>query len=396
MYRGSEELHAVDLPWAVNAVTFHPTSPVLVFAAGQYDGGYRHHGRLSWLDLTTGDVHTVLDENVRRLAWVDRTLVADAAPPFELDGAEAATRYTIDWEGMPDVRTHVLIPIPPHPDDDPGTPGRGAIHAVRALSDGRVLVAGADGLACLDQPGPLWTVEGAAHQIVVDGDGLIVNQSADGVVLRVSLDGVVSSRRTFDHPIVLTSTMTGRVLVHSHAHPVGQLLDGGTVDLGRTDAVNGLFDIARAPDLLVVKDRWVVGVSSGPLFPLEWDEERDARLSGGVGAYLPDRPSLVHTGQVHRACGTVGGFVVRRSYPDGAAEWVTTTATRALASDADAEFTWVATIGRDLTVLSSGTGAEIARLPLADHGIPLAVGLAGRGKVVVGTDLGRLLYCSLD
>ncbi|WP_331766520.1 hypothetical protein [Embleya sp. NBC_00896] len=99
------------------------------------------------------------------------------------------------------------------------------------------------------------------------------------------------------------------------------------------------------------RDVWVVAVDPPhgpgdapevrPLFPMEWDAERDAFVYGGPALRITDRAgsALVHAGEVSRLWGReiIETFVVRRSFPDGAAQWVFTAEDPVTALDVDTD-----------------------------------------------------------
>jgi len=193
-------------------------------------------------------------------------------------------------------------------------------------------------------------------------------------------------------------------------------LRSATVQLGRYDLFNHYFGIRYAPDLLFLqgsaskpwKDKWVVAVDppSGAvqrLFPLEWDQSRGRQLSGGPGAYLSGVPGpvVVHAGVGHDSHGLLPGnsFVACRAYPSGEPLWVFAADVEATDLDTDGDHVYVAFNSGDLVVLRAADGMVRTRHEVRLDGrrvIPLSLGVADPGRVVIGTLDGRVLACSVD
>ncbi|WP_099906663.1 hypothetical protein [Streptomyces sp. TLI_171] len=97
--------------YPVNAMAFHPTSPLLAVGSGEYDGGYHFEGELLLTHLETGTALSLIEDGVGRqvlgLEWLnDKDLRVLMAPPDDwkdrkahAEGHLAVVRRT-DWTAV--------------------------------------------------------------------------------------------------------------------------------------------------------------------------------------------------------------------------------------------------------------------------------------------------------
>jgi hypothetical protein len=436
-------LNVITTDWPVNAVAFHPTLPLLAIGTGSYDGGYAYEGELLLLDLRSWQVTSVLEAHreVVSLAWDDEWTLGIAVMPRTDEEPEEPLLLTArrpDWDAPRAKMITIPDSMPVAPTTEPvdarvvveGLCRDRGVHwaprrrvwAVHALADGSVLAA-SEGVA-LERwaPGadrPTWSVPGAVGcQIKVAPDERTAlvnvqprNWDGPGTIKTVDLGtGVVTSEHDLGFSAVLVDRADGVCAARDTG--LDRDRDHFTVVLGRAgeplnflgyDLFNHYFDIRRAPDLLFLQGnpaepwrRKQVVTDERHLFPLEWNEVRQAHLFGGCGVYLPDGPAIIHTGAVHDGRGLLPGnaFVVRRAYPSGAVEWVFTADCTATAVDADDEIAYIAFNDGEVVALRTADGAVVGRRQLGV--VPLSLTLAGPGRLVIGTLDGRLLDCSTE
>ncbi|HEX6684736.1 MAG TPA: hypothetical protein VF062_18170 [Candidatus Limnocylindrales bacterium] len=442
--------------WPVNAISFHPSLPLVAIGAGSYDGGWMYDGELLILDLTADSMVSVLEypREVRRVSWRDDETLDLVLAVRDDEAAEEAGTTSVacsvrrdDW----DRATERMLKAP-YDDEKPvhdETPGgqiatsrplsRQAVWALHALPDGRIL-AGLDGVAleCWSRSSaePLWRIpaEGTGCQIRVLPDGrtalaLTSTRTYETTIMKeVDLEaGVAPVTFELFFPAVMASSVDGWVSFRDTAHdaragtgmihlltPEGT--HGGTVQVGGYDLFNHFFDIRHSPQLLFLqgnpdepwRDKWVVALDGRQrrvrrLFPLEWDGHRGGHLFGGSGVYLEDArgPALVHSGAVHNGAGLLPGnaFVVRRAFPSGEAQWVFAADHQATAVDVDgdSELVYVTFNNGELVALRAADGTVHGRQRLRVGGhpvVPMSLTYVGSGRLAIGTLDGRILDCS--
>ncbi|GIJ43935.1 hypothetical protein Val02_08210 [Virgisporangium aliadipatigenens] len=377
--------HLVTSSWEPSSIAFHPTLPLVAVGTGTYDGGWRSDGELLLLDVRTGDVVSVLDELrwVHRVAWRPDGETLDLILSTRNDGEaerEGAARFTVavrrsDWRraqpGM--VRVGALCrrpePAAPVPSGNAeagdaalivdglctsrGTHrvGRGAVWALRALPDGRVLAAlaglSADGPGVRAEcwsagPSPDWSVPviGAGCQLAVAGSSVVTvpgavddaaalygagaDGSAGGAAAALFGGGAPSARGAADPAgeagaavvslldvgtglpraelpsdgaAVLVSRSDGWFVLRGRSGSVLYRPDGTAVSTVDLRGPGLYFDVRHSPELLCVDEvdgqRCVVAVdvpdgSVRPVFPLDWGTERDGVPGGGPAVFLTD------------------------------------------------------------------------------------------------------------
>ncbi|MFC9825169.1 hypothetical protein ACFWG6_32040 [Streptomyces erythrochromogenes] len=441
----------------VQAMAFHPTRPLLAVGTGSYDGGYFFSGDLLLLNLDTGTAVSAFEEWVGRqvleLEWLDeQRLRVLMAPPDDWQDKEAHTQgHTAvvirpDWSSVPprSITPHELagprIPAPrpdgraaAHrlvselgPDWDP----RLAVHAVEALSDGRLL-ATLDGvqLEC-------WLPSGARAWAVPDEEG-----GREIAVARDENSAWVSLARPERHTRRTQSVVR---LSLADGAEVDQASPSGYVSLSRAAdgdpllapsgyRIQGVPVAARYPFhirhasrtwfLSYVKKEgtrrshpgtpWISTAelkpgrgsdrptqpteADGPrLFPYSWvpDEEH----CGGPGVEAADG-SLIHAGTVFRQRRQPGdSFVVRREASDGTPRWVFRTDSNATALDTGATTAFISYDDGEIVALNVDDGTVRWRhhLTLGNvTAIPTALTVAQPGRLLIGTRDGRILICTV-
>jgi hypothetical protein len=443
--------HFVTSCWEPASIAFHPTLPLVAIGTGTYDGGWRSDGELLLLDLRTGDVVSVLDELrwVHRVAWRPDGETLDLVLSVRTDGEaerEGARRLRVtvrrtDWRrpspGMVRLGALCRRPVrdeiaPPSGDAEAGDAGaivdglctthgthragRGAVWALRALPDGRLLAALA-GLSAAGpgiraecwSPGAVWPdwsapVAGAGCQVALGPDGrtaLTVSAPPAVPTILDLVDGVPRAEVACDAPApVLTARADGWFVLRG---PTGAVLyrpDGDpatAVDLG----ARHFFDVRHAPVLLCLDDVGgqpcvvSVDVPDGrvrPLFPLDWEADRDGVPSGGPGVYLADAlgAAVVHAGTIHCGFALRGGsvFVVRRAFPSGVVCWLYRADHPVTALESDGRWVYAAFNSGEVVVLDAATGRVTARREVKAGGrpvVPLSLALTGDGGLAVGT-----------
>lgn len=433
LYRADtlECVHLVRLHWPVNALAFHPELPILAIGSGSYDGGYFYEGELTVLNLESGHATSLLKDRreVTDLRWRDRhTLDAKISVPTEDDEEELGTTTMAVTIAVPDWRAAQArslqvngVAAAPTAAPLPQEKRRRQVWAVAALSDGRIL-ASLDQVAveCWSANGEReWSVptSGIGCQLCVDpAENTAVLNTWTGwtgsasTVERVRLaDGHIEPVRAFGHPAVVVTDETGRLAIRPPSGPTELPASKSRVDLGGYDLINHFFDIRRAPTLLFLQgtgpraheDKWVVAFDPARrqterLFPLEWDAAQNRHLFGGPGVFIDG--SIVHATAIHNGAGLLPGnsCVVRRSYPDGKAQWVFTADHQVTAIDTIGYTVYVAFNSGELVALDAADGRELARQHLRVNGhpvVPLSLSARAPDRLVVGTLDGRVLVC---
>ncbi|WP_275294424.1 hypothetical protein [Amycolatopsis sp. La24] len=436
VYRGDtlECVHLVRLHWPVNALAFHPELPILAIGSGSYDGGYFYEGELTVLDLETGRATSLLRERreVTELRWRDHQTLEAKVSVFDENEEEERGFSTMavaiavpDWRAVEARSLEVDGPATEPAEPLAAVAGgnhRRQVWAVAALNDGRIL-ASLEHVAveCWSATGEReWSVptSGVGCQLYVDPDestAVFTNSWAGwtrsgSTIERVQLaDGYSEALRTFDHPAVLSTDETGRLAIRPRSGPTEVLPSESRVDLGGYDLINHFFDIRRAPALLFLQgmgpraheDKWIVAFNprrrrTERLFPLEWDAAQGRHLFGGPGVFVDG--SLVHATAIHHGAGLLPGnsCVVRRSYPDGKAEWVHTGDHQVTAMDTIGYTVYVADNSGEIVALDATDGRELGRQHLQVNGhpvVPLSLSARAPDRLVVGTLDGRVLVC---
>ncbi|GAA0440931.1 hypothetical protein Acor_12090 [Acrocarpospora corrugata] len=312
---------------------------------------------------------------------------------------------------------------------------RSHVWAVAALADGRV-VAGLDRVAaeCWTGAGePLWSLpaDGTGCQILVDPGGATatVNSSrgrrwddSRATIERVGLaDGSREPLHVLGHSAVITTDDGGRLAVRDTSHgahrptlvfdPSGALV--AEVQLGGYDLFNHFLDIRRAPTLLFLKgmgqqsyeDKWVVALDPAGqvierLFPLEWDADRGGHIRDSPGVFISDAEgdAVIHASIVHNGLPSLPANVqvVRRSYPDGRAQWTHAAIHQVTAVDALDGIVYVSLNSGELLALRATDGHVLGQQKLMVNGhpvVPLSLGTHPPDTVVIGTLDGRILVC---
>ncbi|MER7668343.1 hypothetical protein ABTY61_07725 [Kitasatospora sp. NPDC096128] len=314
---------------------------------------------------------------------------------------------------------------------------RHSIRAVEALPDGRILAA-LDAVAVeswLPSGQRQWAVpdEWGGRDLVVAADGRStwvagpvpwVWKGPAQSVARLSLaDGTELDRLPPAGPVTLVRCLDGRPALA----PVGS--DG---ELGRLRVRRGsrvyfrqhvsapravgrgpddttwlaAADLPELPELpeLSEHDGWSAEGPHRPrrkayrrLFPFAFTPGETHFAGPGVEL---DDGGLVHTGTVYDGRGLQpgGSFVVRRAAADGAPLWVFRTDPEATALDADDRHAYVGYRDGGLVALDLRTGtATRGRLSVGGVvAVPTALTVAGPGRLLVGTDDGRILDCSVE
>ncbi|MGW7534581.1 hypothetical protein [Amycolatopsis sp. NPDC054798] len=427
-----ECVHLVSQYWPVNALAFHPELPVLAIGSGSYDHVSCYPGELTVLDLESGRATSLLHDlrEVTELRWRDhRTLDAKISVLDEDEEEDLGSRLMAVSIAVPDwraVRARSLrvdgpaaIPVARPVLEEKS---RRKVWAVAALSDGRV-IASLEHVAaeCWSADGEReWSVpaSGVGCQLYVDPqeNTAVLNAwsgriASTSTVERVRLaDGHVEPVRTFDRPVVLTTDETGRIAIRTTSGPTEVLSPESRFKLGGYNMHEHFFDIRRAPALLFLqgkkrepaKDRWVVAFDPARrrtkrLFPLEWDADQDRHLFGGPGVFVDG--SIVHATEVYSGAGLQPGNsgVVRRSYPDGAAQWIFTADHQVTAIDTIGYTVYVAFNSGEIVALDATDGRELGRQHLQVNGhpvVPLSLSAQAPDRLVIGTMDGRVLVCA--
>ncbi|TDC50998.1 hypothetical protein E1281_21200 [Actinomadura sp. KC345] len=361
--------------------------------------------------------------SIARDDWA--ALPAEAIGPAELDG----NRVPSVPGGASKAALRTLESLSAARRNETFTPRR-QVRAVEPLRDGRVL-------AALDEvrleswlPSGLreWVAPvpgGGGRRIVVapdqrtawvevqwapGWDGSRVRYRPNGAELLSLQNGEVLRPAGSHTPVAVTGRQDGWVMLldtrHAPTEAATTLVspdqeESAPVDLGQYEFANTTFVIRRSPELLFLQPTprgvWIAAVEpSGavrPLFPLDWDTGRGARLFGGPGVRLPE--ALVH------ACTVVPSgprrrieaFVVRRR-ADGEPEWVFECDAVVTAMDAAGDTVLVALDSGEVVALGAADGRLRWRRSLIVHGMPtsgMSLAVTESGRVLIGTADGRIL-----
>ncbi|ADG76484.1 hypothetical protein Cfla_3613 [Cellulomonas flavigena DSM 20109] len=318
---------------------------------------------------------------------------------------------------------------------------RRRVAVVAGRSDGSVLAAGegvaAERWAPDGRTSPVWrrgAPVGAGCQlapltsttvlttVATPGPGGPATRGSEHDVLDVATGDVLASVRPGGPSISIVSCGSFGVLRGAAPFPgreptapalvVGP--DGST--LARLDLPHFVrdahwFDIVDAPAPLVLTDhgtrphveRWVervdltpAGAATRRLFPLDWDAPRDRLLDGGPGAFVDDAQgeAVVHSATAHEHPNRQRRFLVRRTYPTGAVQWVTELPARVTGVATSDGVLAVTTADGRLLLVDALTGATVDDVELRVHGqpvVPLCVSAYGDGRLAVGLLDGRIL-----
>ncbi|MEV4560495.1 hypothetical protein AB0K51_26350 [Kitasatospora sp. NPDC049285] len=435
-----------------NALAFHPELPLLAVGTGEYDGGYHNVGELLLLDLESGlatsAFHDAYGRTVRELEWLDGRSLRLYLEPVTKDVSEAQVEHLVDlhrtdWRALElrsvrssELRHSTTRPFAAHPRPDPGGvldryhPGRDPrrlVHAVELLDDGRVL-ASLDGvlLECRLPSGEVsWSVPAAAcggMQLVVAPD----QRSAWVYAGPSYLPGVPDSVSRID---LSDGTRTARVRLSAaadlHVDPAGLpvLAPRGL----RVRRGGGMLTSLFHGEPGAVRERWVgttvpvplpgaeepfvpsappVG-ELGPLFDPAWAPPRllfplalapGEDHDDGPGVELPGG-DLLQAGARWRREGRRPGdcYVARRDPVDGAARWVFRTDRPAVVLDTDDTTAYAGYANGDLLALALADGTLRAWTRLTVRGaalVPTALTVTAPGRLLIGTECGRLLDCT--
>ena len=352
-------------------------------------------------------------------------LGGEAIGPAELDGEPVAWVRGAD----PEAALRTLESLSAGRRNVTFTPRR-QVRAVEPLRDGRVLAA-LDGVRLESWlPSGLreWTAPvpgGGGRRIVVapgqraawvevqwppGRDGPRVRYRPNGAELLSLQNGDVVRPAGSQTPVAVTGRQDGWVMLldteHSPAEAATILVspeqeESAPLDLGQYEFANTTFVIRRSPELLFLQPtqdgvRISAVEPSGavrPLFPLDWDAGRGARLSGGPGVRLPD--ALVHAATVvpHGPRRRIEAFVVRRR-ADGEPEWVFECEAVVTAMDAAGDTVLVALDSGEVVALGAADGRPRWRRSLTVHGMPvspMSLAIPEDGRVLIGTADGRIL-----
>ncbi|MET9351247.1 hypothetical protein [Streptomyces termitum] len=433
----------------VHTMAFHPALPLLAVGTGRYDGGYFFEGQLLLLHLETGTavplIEHFLGRQVLDLEWLDdQSLRVVMAPPDDWQDATARVEGHVavvrrpDWTAVPArslTGADLAGPRVPAPRPDGSAAARRTIaelggdgeprrnvHAVEALSDGRIL-ATLDGvrMECWLSSGErAWAVpdeEGGRGIVVAADEGSAwvgpmrrpgARDSVPQSAVRLSLaegrqiDSIVPSSFAS-----LVRCADGRPALSpdSHSSPHDRLSIRG----GRRLYFQSVL---RAPDERdpFEGERWVTAVEPGPaterpaepldaqvqwLFPYSW--EPGETHFGGPGVEAADG-TLVHAGTVYHGQGLQpgGSFVVRRE-TTGRPLWVFRTDRKATALDADEATVYIGYDDGEIVALTLADGTVRWRHHLtidAVSAVPTALTVTATGRFLLGTGDGRILVCS--
>ncbi|MFF0390730.1 hypothetical protein ACFYS8_18860 [Kitasatospora sp. NPDC004615] len=440
----------------VNALAFHPELPLLAVGTGEYDGGLLNRGELLLLDLESGSaVSAFRDPNgrtVREVEWLDGQSLRLYLEPVMKDSWVPQVEHLVDlhrtdWRALEprSVRGAELgnsrtRPLAAHRPPDPAAlldrygPGRdlrSLVHEVELLDDGRLL-ASLDGvlLECRLPSGELsWSVP----VIACGGMQLAVAPDQRSAWVHAGpwhVSGVPDSVSRID---LSNGTRTARVRLSApaglHLGPDGLpvLVPRGGLRVRRGGGT--LTTTFRAPEGPGREsERWVgatapvplpgaeepfvpgsppvgepgrllepVWAPPHPLFPLALAPGEDH--DGGPGVELPGG-DLLQAGARWRREGRRPGdcYVARRDPADGATRWVFRTDRPAVVLDTDDTAAYAGYENGDLLALSlaDGTLREWVRLTLRGAPlVPTALTVTAPGRLLVGTECGRLLDCTL-
>ncbi|MFJ1757162.1 hypothetical protein [Kitasatospora sp. NPDC088134] len=408
---------------------------------------------------TVSAFHGPTGRTVRGTEWRDGHTLRLSMEPVSKDAWYPQVEHLVDlhradWRRLEprsvrgaELGNSTTRPLTAHPLPDPGPvldrhrPGRGPgglVHDVRLLDDGRVLVS-SDGalLECRLPSGEVsWSVPAAPH----GGARLVVAPDQRSAWVHVCPWYVPDLPDSVSRIDLSTGTRTARVRLSApadlHAGPDGLpvLVPRGSRYVRRADLHlrrgSGTFfcsvGTSRGPDgtyqcwvgaaepvpvpgaaLPLAPDAPPLGEpgplldparsSPRPLFPLSPlpGEDHD----GGPGAELPGG-DLLQAGARWRREGRRPGdcYVTRRDPVDGTARWVFRTDRPAVVLDTDGTHAYAGYDSGELLALSSvdGTLRGWGRLTLRGAPlVPTALTVTGPGRLLVGTECGRLLDCAV-
>ncbi|MDP4504042.1 outer membrane protein assembly factor BamB family protein [Nonomuraea turcica] len=440
--------------WPVNTIAFHPVLPLAAIGTGSYDGGFFYKGELLLLDLLSGEAVSAFawDREVRSARWRNERHLDLVLAAIDDDSGEhdtwcfAPSIARDDWAALPakSIGPAELTGerVPSVAPDAPEaahrtleslsamtfTPRR-QVRAVELLRDGRVLAA-LDGVRLESWlPSGLreWVAPvpgGGGRRIVVTPDqraawveiqwkpvwdGPRVRYRPNGAE-RLSLqNGEVLRPAGSQTPVAVTGRQDGWVMLRDTRHAPTEAAtilvspdqqESAPLDLGQYEFANTTFVIRRSSELLFLQSTphgvWIAALEpSGavrPLFPLDWDAGRGARLSGGPGVRLPG--ALVHAATVAPdSHWRIAAFVVRRR-ADGEPEWVYECEAVVTAMDAAGDTVLVALDSGEVVALGAADGRPRWRQSLTVHGMPTSgtsLAVPENDRVLIGTADGRIL-----
>ncbi|MFD8482869.1 hypothetical protein [Kitasatospora sp. NPDC059673] len=419
--------------YPVHALAFHPELPLLAIGTGCYDGGHSFNGELLLLDLETGSHLSLFERRSGRevlgLKWLDgQSLRLLLAPPDDWQDRAAwqdghrAVLHRADWRALParSVAPQELagprLPVP-RPDGAEaarrllgglhgGWAPRGPISAVGELPDGRLLAALPGALECRTPSDAVaWSAERAdgAGEFVVAAErqSVFVRSGEQRSVTELSLvDGSRLAQHQRRRHVALLACADGLPALAPQVHRDLRIRHSRLVYLATNPPRPGRPWVATAdPSRLPAADRSVRTVGGYQRrFPLSWDRAESHLPGPGVELHGGD---LLHAGTVHHGQGLQpgGSFVVRRDPSDGTPRWVFRTDRPATALDADfdRDLVHVAYDDAELVTLSATDGTVLRRTPLTVGRVVVvatALTVPGPGRLLVGTDDGRLLSCA--
>ncbi|MEV0247376.1 PQQ-binding-like beta-propeller repeat protein [Nocardia sp. NPDC050712] len=441
----------------VHAMAFHPGLPLLAVGSGSYDGGFAFRGQLLLLDLETGAATSLLKSyssfesysgrQVLGLEWLDdhRLRVRMAPPHDHKDDSALVEGYVAvihrpDWRSVPanslteDDLDGPRIPLPRPDGRDrarrricelaPKWQPRRNISALEELSDGRIIAAlDGVGLEAWSPSGDLlWTVPDhlGGRDIVVAADersawiALIRRgwRNEPQSVVRLSLeDGAQLDQLSPPAPGSLVRCADG---VPAFA-PEGSNYEHSRLRIRRGTRIY-FYDILRNEGALGSggRETWLATADFEPsqvvhpprapkladftrVFPFSWAPGETHSAGPGVETSDGD---LVHAGTVYNSRGLQpgGSFVVRRSATTGEPTWILRADREATSLDADDESVYIAYDDGELVALELRSGAVLWRRHLAVAKIPViptALTVVGPGRLLIGSDDGRILRCSI-
>ncbi|MET9728189.1 hypothetical protein [Streptomyces zaomyceticus] len=435
----------------VHAMAFHPGLPLLAVGTGDYDGGYFFEGELLLLDLETGGATSLIEHGLGRqvlgLEWIsEQELRVLMAPPDDWQDKDAwseghvAVVRRLDWRAVPPrsiTYRELAGPRVAAPRTDRREDARQAVsglsadwdprrnvRAVEELSDGRI-VATLDGVRSecwLPSGRRQWTVPddgGGGRDMVIATDeesawvGLVRppwEERAQAVVRLALRDGSQLDHLVPAGPVSLVRCADGLPALA----PAGQngersrlrIRRGSRIYFLEAVSTKGGREPGRGKAWLAAADPGGVPVAERPrepkeaevdrLFPHSWRPGETHFAGPGVETADGD---LIHAGAVYHGHGLQpgGSFVVRRTVTGGEPTWVFRTDRMATALDHDTESVHVAYDDGEIVELGLRDGNVRRRRHLTVAGVAVvatALTAIGPGRLLIGTNDGRLLDCS--